>query len=242
MILVIGFLVLLYFVFTKNKDFLSAINGLNGPQSSGSNVGTSGSMSSDPVGDLARALNFTYTPIEKNVVKKELWAMGGRMKGNYNGKEVEMIMETRGVEAGLAQVNLSHSYTMDNRVVMNVANVSNKKFEIMPKSDHMTSAPTGNSAFDEKFQVVGDLHSVSPELMNYCLKQGWIHMKLSGNELTMIDDYFQQPEFKSVSGSMKMMSAVHPIWGTSAKQTKIEQNRVTDLLDQMSAVADALAS
>ncbi len=239
MILIIGFIILMYFVLSKNKDFLGALNSLGGNTASTSGH-SGGSQSADPTGDLAHALNFTYTPIAKNVEKKELWAMGGRMHGDYNEKKVDLIMETRGVEAGLAQINTSHSYTMDNRVVMHVQNPQNKKFEIMPKTEHVTSAPKGDAYFDAKFQVTGDHHLVSNELMDYCVKLGWMHMKLSGTSLTMIDDYFQQPEFKTLAGSMKMRSAVHPVWGTSPQQTKIEQSRVTDLLDQMSKVAESL--
>ncbi len=245
-ILFIAFLVLMYFVTNKKKDFFNKISGLgDGGKSNmfgnaGSSHGNGGHTSTDPTADFARELGFTYTPIQKNVEKKELWAMGGRMKGEYKGRKVEMIMETRGVEAGLAQINTSHSYTMDNRIVMIVENSGDKKFEILPKSEHVTSTPTGHSQFDEKFSATGDRSLISDELRSFCIKLGWMHMKLSGNHLTVIDDYFQQPEFKSMSGSLKMMSAIHPLWGTSPKQTKIELSRVTELLSQMAKIVESI--
>ncbi len=72
-ILTIGFLALMYFATSKNKNFFNKISGLDAAMNMGAGGGnTAGQMSADPTGDLARALDFTYTPIAKNVEKKDL--------------------------------------------------------------------------------------------------------------------------------------------------------------------------
>ncbi len=234
------FLVVAYFV-TKNKNFTDMLSGATAAQNYAQKA-SGMAPGQDPLAVLAGELGFEYKPLQKTGEKNEMQASGGRMSGTYEGFPVSLIMEFRARENKTLNVAVAFSYTYerDSRVVMTVKNESGKKFSIMPKSDGATGQSTGNPAFDEKFVCMGDISAISHELMDFAVKAGWMNIKLSANELTFVDDFYEQPYFKTLAGATAMRTAVHPIWGTSATQLRMNPERVKSLLGVLVKVAQSL--
>lgn len=187
--------------------------------------------------ELAAALGLSYedlTPQEKG--KKEIYNVGSRVYGNYQHVPLEMVMASRAVHSD--GVAIAYSYTMERRITLTVKNPSEKSLEIRPKDNAVVAEPTICPPFNEKLTLTGTA-KVPREFLDYCAGLGWMNLKLKGDRLTFIDDYYDQ--FQGVSGGLKMMNAVHPVWGTSVKDfNRFEISRIRDFIDHLVGLAKGL--
>ncbi len=117
---------------------------------------------------------------------------------------------------------LSSSYThvTQRTLDFHIPNVGDWTVTIQPRTGQMQGGvQTGMEAFDKLFFVATNDEArfkdvFTDDLLSAFVERGWIHLELSGATIRVIDDFMDQFANKA-TGGIRMMSAVHPIYGTS---------------------------
>ena len=108
----------------------------------------------------------------------------------------------------------------------------------MPKSEGAVTKLTGNKDFDDKeLMMTGDIKIPNKYLSEFA-KLEWMDLKLHGNTLILNDTYYEQ--FQDGLKAMKMMTAVHPVWGTSAKNPEMKVDQVVEFIDSLAKLAEEI--
>lgn len=213
---------LFFYVYKHHKDKFGSLPSILGPASS---------VYKDPLPDLAQALGLKYEahPMTESD-KKTVMHVNARVYGDYKGVPVEMkwYAHAQQEKAGITQ-SYAYSYRIEKTTTFTVKNPEHKSFEILPKSDSVVSKATGVAAFDEKLALSG-AHIVPKNTLYYFATLGWMDITLKGTSLVFNDSYYEQ--FKGLAG-MKMMTAVHPIYHSTAQKPAIDVESVRKFFDEI---------
>ena len=164
----------------------------------------------NPFPKMAEALGLQFEETSTaDKTKKTVMDVGSRVYGTYRGLPVDLIFATDTRYEG----GRTYSYRMQRTITFTVKN-SDKKFQIQPKSSNLVSQSTGSSKFDSKLSLTGNV-SIPTSTLDYFGELGWMNLKLDGNRLVFHDNFMDQ--FQGITGGMKMLTAVHPIWKTSVQ-------------------------
>jgi hypothetical protein len=218
-LILIGFIAICYFVNKFNRGMMNQ------------NVEKAKSDPSIPA--LAQALGLTREDYSLGEGKDTLYSYGHRIYGDYDGYPLEMIMAQK-QDMRQAGIAMTYSTMSQNTITLQVNNPNNSEFQIMPKTKSIVAEETKSPAFNEHLTMTGKMHFPS-SLLEYFARLGWMNLTLKGNQLVFRDNFFDQ--FASVSGAMKIMSVVHPVWGTSVSSTETKPDTVKSFLNKLVEIA-----
>ncbi|MBP9717963.1 hypothetical protein KBD59_01580 [Candidatus Gracilibacteria bacterium] len=225
---IVVFLVVIYFVTKFNKGALTQ----NIAQAKAEN----------PLPAFAAAMGLQYQDLSDGSAgdKKVFMDIGSRVYGTYKGFPVEMIFSTKAREADKTPISAqySYSYSIQKTVTFTVTNADGKHFEVLPKSEQIVSTPTGRSAFDAKLVVTGD-NILPGTVLDYFGQLGWMNLTLKGNALTFHDSFLEQ--FTGVTAYSRIMSSVHPVWGTTIQKPAFDLEKGRAFFDKMVEVAQVVS-
>lgn len=198
----------------------------------------------NPFPEFAKAMGLTYennstqSGLAGGADKKLLQNINHHMFGEYKGVVVDWRIGSYARESEKTPLTATYSYehSNSNKITFTVKNSGNKQFEIMKKSEHIVAKPTGNSQFDSKLSLTGDA-VVPADVLSYFGSLGWIDLKLVGTALVYNDSFYEQPQFKGLSAYSNIMSAVHPVWGTSISKTAMDTAKGQLFFDKMTELA-----
>lgn len=147
----------------------------------------------NPLRDFASALGLQFEELNPGSNKNTMYSVGSRAWGLYSGIPVEILYASR---ADMGSLGTNYSYSMQKTITLTVKNPTKKSFDIVGGKP-----------------VVGD-PIIPNDIAEYFTSLGWMHLTLKDEKLTFHDTFYDQ--FQGVGGGMQMMSAVHPIWKSSA--------------------------
>ena len=211
-----------------SKKYNAMARGMIGQGIAGGAGASTGSNGGAELKRLAEALGLSFEEATPHKEAKVLMNLHARMYGDYKGVPVEMKWYAHAQEenAGLTR-SYSYSYVIVKTTTFAVKNAEGKSFEIVPKSETLVAKPTGVAAFDNKLMLAGD-HIVPHSTLSYFAKLGWMDLMLKGQKLVFNDTFYDQ--FKGLS-AMKMMTAVHPIYRSTAQNPTIHADSVREFFD-----------
>lgn len=190
----------------------------------------------DSLRALATRLGCTATVVEKPADPK-VWQGGGMiLQGTYQGVPLELrfLHETRDASSGLTT---AYTYKIDHRVTVGLPQA--KRFAIAPREAALATTPTGVAAFDTALQLTGDAGGVSHAHLEALAAYGWMHLEATAAGLALVDNFTEYNQ--QTKGSMSMLSAVHPIWKTSARNPRLDLDSAVAFVDLLLAIARANA-
>lgn len=217
-IIFIGFLVVVYFVSKFNQNLIDK------------NVENATANSQLPA--LGQLLGLHHENFGgQQTQNRTIMDMGESLSGEYQGVPIEIIMSSYAEHSKFSEVPLgyghAYSYSMKSTITITVKNADNKKFQILPKSSKAQIKPIGVSEFDQKLMFSGD-NILNSDAFHYFGKLGWMDLQLKGNKLVFNDSYYEH-----LSSPMKMLTATHPIWKITVKNTKMDINHTKEFIDKL---------
>ncbi len=218
----VAFIVVVFFVNKFNRKMIDQ------------NVATS--KASDKMPEIAQKLGLKYEDLSHHKdTKDNIMDVGSKIHGEYKGLPIEIVMHMR---ADQDKVNIgykyAYTYKSERFIKLKVENPDKKHFSIMMKNKNAVTKASGNKEFDEKLTMTGNAH-LPNEFLDYCAGIGWMNLKLDGENLIFNDNYYDQ--FQSGLKGMQMLTAVHPIWKTSAKNPTIDVNSAIEFIDKLVELA-----
>lgn len=215
----IGFLVVFTMVNKYNQSVVDSV--------------TQQAQADSQMPDLAKLLGLQYQKLEQPQNKRTIMSMGERVYGTYNNIDIEMLM---GMSAEHSkEINIgyrsAYNYSMQRTISFKVKNSDNHSFHIMKKSETTKGQSTGNADFDKHLTLTGD-NILTGQFTDYLAKLGWMDLKLKDQGLVFNDNFMDQFSKPGFAGQ-KMLSAVHPIWKSSASHPQIDLNNVKVFIDQI---------
>jgi hypothetical protein len=229
--------ILIFFVIVFLKFRKKAPGSAGSPYSSG---GTASSGSGDTqMPKLAEMMGLKFEDASLPSSEKMLMNSGSRLRGEYRGVNVDIIMGGYAKEAEFTPLTAAYSYEYKITKEFNfeVSNTMNKSFEIILKNNNIVSQPTGVFSFDSVFSYIGDLR-IPDEYLDYFGMMGWMNLKLSGNVLKFTDSFFE--DTMATKGTMSAVGAINPIWKCSARNFNIDFENVIDFINKIIDMIEVL--
>ncbi len=188
---------------------------------------------------LAEMMGLTYEDASLPTTEKMFMNSGSRVKGNYKGVNVDIIMGGYAKEAEHTPLTATYAYEYKITKEFNfeVSNPQNKSFEIVIKNKNIVSQPTGVASFDSILLLLGDLR-VPDEYLEYFGKMGWMNLKLKGNLLKFTDSFFE--DTMATKGTMSAVGAVNPVWRSSSRNFNIDYANVISFIDKLIELIEIL--
>lgn len=182
--------------------------------------------------ELASYLGLSYKDIAPPSDKKTFMNTGDKIFGKYRDVEIEIVMSATARESDHTPLLATYAFDFSTSkyLAFKVNNPGNKSFNIFPSNINQITNPTGIELFDSCLSYTGD--SIVPKtFLEYFGKMKWMDLSLRNGVLLLNDSFSEY--IINTKGSMAMMSAVHPIWNTSAKNFQIDFNYVKTFLDKI---------
>lgn len=194
--------------------------------------GTSTGGYTSKMPELAAFLGLNYKDIAPPSDKKTLMNTGDKIFGKYRDVEIEIVMSSVARESDHTPLLATYAYDFSTTkyFAFKVNNSGNKSFNIFPKNKNQITKQSGISSFDTSLSYTGD-DIVPKNYLESFGKMGWMDLSLKNNVLLFNDSFSEY--IINTKGSLAMMSAVHPIWNTSAKNFQIDFNNVKQFLDKI---------
>lgn len=212
------------------KKYSSQINALINP-----GHGSTGGVNPDQslvLKKLADDLGFDFKENEKIDDPKVIQQGSYELNGEYKDIPVTLIYswyskeDHKMIDGKLTRIL---EYSIDNRVILKTG--TSGEWKILPKDSAQSGMKTGHEVFDQHFDYLGDSLKLSSDQLEKISQFSWIHLNLKDGKLTLVDDFMSW--YQEKNGPQSMMSAVHPLWNTSATNTIVEADKIRAFLDKM---------
>ncbi|MBI5401825.1 MAG: hypothetical protein HY959_00345 [Ignavibacteriae bacterium] len=222
---VVGIAIVIIYLKFGNRS-AGLLSNLGGTTSSGGNT------YENKMPELAAFLGLSYKNIAPPSDKKTFMNTGDKIFGKYRDVEVEIVMSATARESDHTPLLATYAYDFSSTkyFAFKVNNSGNKSFNILPKNKNLIANPTGINSFDSSLSYTGDA-IVPKTYLEFIGSMNWMDLSLRNNVLLFNDSFSEH--IINTKGSMAMMSAVHPVWNTSAKNFQIDFNNVKAFLDKI---------
>lgn len=196
------------------------------------NPGYKGPKPENQMPGLAGFLGLNYQDIAPPSDNKTLYNTGDRIYGTYRGIDMEIVYTNFTRESNYVPIGYTYAYdySINKYFAFKVCNPHNKAFSINTISPGLVIAPTGNELFDKSLAITGDI-IIPDDFIRYFGNLGWMKLSLKKDVLIFNDSFYE--DLSNTKGGMAMISAVHPVWKTSSKNTVIDYNNIKIFIDKL---------
>lgn len=218
----IGFLVLVFFFQKFNQGVLNT------------QVKNAEAQSNLP--QLAQLLGLKLEDYSLADGNKTIMSTGKRLSGIYHGRPLEIILAsaTSNTSYGLTT---QFTTTSQKQIAFKIQNPKNLDFQITPKSQALATPPTPSKTFNEHLSLIGQA-SIPNDFLDMCGAMGWMHLAVKGKDFIVIDDFYDR---LSRTSPLKMLSVIHPIWGSAAKTGgQFDLAKTKQFIDKISEVISTM--
>lgn len=184
--------------------------------------------------DLARIMGLQYeiAPFDGDIQTNVIDDRFELIQGNYKGVPFKLTHEKKIEVTGVRTTR-----SMGRGVVLEigVANRGGKRFVIQEKSKggEVMENVAVSADFDKNLLLFGD-KIFSDSFYKLCADYGWMNLRLEGNKLIFIDDFWHQIAVNGIE-FLTRMKEVHPIYKSNIymKKEEIDLFAYRDFIDKL---------